>query len=144
MRTREFKGFLPVIASHFLTKPFQTINASVIPSYVMLHLIYLAYHTGIIMKKCPAIYIMASKKRGTLYTGVTSNLIKRVYQHRNNLTPGFTQRYGCKYLVYYELHEDMINAIAREKQLKGGSRKKKIVLIESMNKDWLDLYSRLL
>lgn len=92
------------------------------------------------MKKCPAIYIMASKKYGTLYTGVTSDLAKRVYQHKNGLLPGFTQRYDCKHFVYYEFHEDMINAIAREKQIKGGSRKKKIALIESMNPDWLDLY----
>jgi len=92
------------------------------------------------MKKCPAIYIMANKKYGTLYAGVTSNLIKRIYQHKNGLTPGFTQRYDCKHLVYYELHEDMVNAIAREKQIKAGSRKKKIALIESMNPDWLDLY----
>lgn len=96
------------------------------------------------MTKCPAIYIMANKKHGTLYIGVTSNLLQRVYQHNNGLMSGFTQRYGCKYLVYYELHEDMINAIAREKQLKGGSRKKKITLIESMNPKWLDLYGSLL
>jgi putative endonuclease len=92
------------------------------------------------MKKHPAVYIMASRKNGTLYLGVTSNLVQRVYQHRNSLTPGFTLRYGCKYLVYYELHDDMTNAITREKQLKGGSRKKKIILIESMNPEWLDLY----
>jgi putative endonuclease len=97
-----------------------------------------------IMKKCPAIYIMTNKRSGTLYTGVTSDLIKRVYQHKNNLTPGFTQEYDCKYLVYYELYEDMINAITREKQIKGGSRKKKIALIESMNPRWLDLYHDLI
>lgn len=96
------------------------------------------------MEKCPAIYIMANKRSGTLYTGVTSDLIKRVYQHKNNLTPGFTQQYDCKNLVYYELYEDMINAIAREKQIKAGSRKKKIALIESMNPRWLDLYHDLI
>jgi putative endonuclease len=87
---------------------------------------------------------MASKKNGTLYTGVTSDLAKRVYQHKNGLLPGFTQRYDCRRFVYYELHEDMMSAIAREKQFKSGSRKKKISLIESMNPDWLDLYSCLL
>jgi predicted GIY-YIG superfamily endonuclease len=83
---------------------------------------------------------MANKRNGTLYTGVTSDLIKRVYQHKNGLTPGFTHRYECHLLVYYEMHEDMINAITREKQIKGGSRKKKIFLIESMNPSWIDLY----
>lgn len=96
------------------------------------------------MEKCPAIYIMANKRNGTLYTGVTSDLIKRVYQHKNGLTPGFTKRYGCKQLVYYEIYEDIMSAIEREKQIKGGSRKKKIVLIESMNPAWLDLYHSLL
>ncbi|TAK73347.1 MAG: GIY-YIG nuclease family protein [Gammaproteobacteria bacterium] len=96
------------------------------------------------MKKYPAIYIMASKRNGTLYTGVTSDLIKRVYQHKNGVTPGFTQQYGCHYLVYYEMYEDMLSAITREKQIKGGSRKKKIALIESMNPEWLDLYLHLL
>jgi predicted GIY-YIG superfamily endonuclease len=96
------------------------------------------------MKKFPAVYIMANKKNGTLYTGVTSNLIQRIYQHKNELIEGFTQRYNCKYLVYYELYQDMMNAIAREKQIKAGSRKKKIMLIESINSEWLDLYSSLL
>jgi predicted GIY-YIG superfamily endonuclease len=99
---------------------------------------------GTLMEKRPAIYIMANKRNGTLYTGVTSDLIKRVYQHKNGLTPGFTQRYDCKQLVYYEIYEDMMSAIEREKQIKGGSRKKKIILIESMNPKWLDLYHSLL
>ena len=96
------------------------------------------------MEKRPAIYIMASKRNGTLYTGVTSNLIKRVYQHKNNCIPGFTGRYDCKLFVYYELHEDMLNAITREKQIKGGSRKKKLKLIEGINPKWLDLYAGIL
>ena len=96
------------------------------------------------MKKCPAIYIMASRPKGTLYTGVTSDLIKRVYQHKNSIVPGFTDRYSCKWLVYYELFEDMISAIEREKQIKAGSRKKKIALIEKMNPSWNDLYKTLL
>ena len=69
---------------------------------------------------------------------------KRVYQHKNHAIKGFTQRYGCKYLVYYEIHEEMISAIAREKQLKAGSRKKKLALIERINPQWRDLYEALL
>ncbi|EKE08943.1 MAG: Excinuclease ABC C subunit protein [uncultured bacterium] len=94
--------------------------------------------------KQPAIYIMASKRNGTLYTGVTSNLIQRVYQHKNGITKGFTDRYRCKMLVYYELFYDMEHAILREKQLKGGSRKQKLRLIESINPQWQDLYEPLL
>ena len=93
--------------------------------------------------KQPAIYIMANKRNGTLYTGVTSNLIQRVYQHKNGLLSGFTKRYGCKLLVYYELFDDMENAIIREKLLKGGSRKQKLTLIESLNPHWEDLYESL-
>ena len=74
--------------------------------------------------KQPAIYIMANRRNGTIYTGVTSDLIKRVYEHKYADVPGFTQSYRCKYLVYYEFTENMMSAIAREKQLKGGSRKK--------------------
>jgi predicted GIY-YIG superfamily endonuclease len=90
--------------------------------------------------KQPAVYIVANRRNGTLYTGVTSNLVQRVYQHRNGLVPGFTSRYGCKMLVWYELHEDMISAITREKQIKAGSRRKKLALIEAMNPTWRDLY----
>ena len=96
------------------------------------------------MEMSPAIYIMANKRNGTLYTGVTSDLIKRVYQHKNNSIPGFSDRYNCKLLVYYELHEDMLSAITREKHIKGGSRKKKLALIEGMNPKWLDLYAEIL
>ena len=96
------------------------------------------------MKKYPAIYIMANKPRGTLYTGVTSDLVKRVYQHKNFITLGFANRYNCKLLVYYELYGDMMNAIEREKQIKAGSRKKKIELIEKFNPKWEDLYKILL
>ena len=93
--------------------------------------------------KQPSVYIMASRRNGTLYTGVTSNLIQRAYQHRNGLVSGFTVRYGCKMLVWYELHEDMASAIAREKQIKAGSRRKKLALIEALNPTWRDLYERL-
>lgn len=91
------------------------------------------------MKK-PAVYMMSSRRNGTIYTGVTSDLIKRVYEHRNSIMRGFTSRYNCKFLVYYEVFDDMTNAIIREKQIKGGSRADKIDLIEGMNPEWKDLY----
>jgi len=94
--------------------------------------------------KQPAVYIMASRRNGTIYTGVTSRLAERAYSHREGLTAGFTKRYGCKLLVYYEHHEDMTSAIQREKQIKAGSRKAKMALIESINPLWLDLYEGLL
>ena len=77
--------------------------------------------------------MMVNKRNGTIYTGVTSILVQRVWQHRTGVTKGFTTKYGCKMLVWYELHEDMHQAITREKQLKGGSRAKKIELIEAAN-----------
>ncbi|MGK9166400.1 GIY-YIG nuclease family protein [Inquilinus limosus] len=92
----------------------------------------------------PVVYIMASRRNGTLYTGVTSSLQRRAYEHREGLIPGFTSRYGCKLLVWYEPHASMIDAIAREKQIQSGSRKKKLALIEAMNPDWRDLYPDLI
>ena len=83
--------------------------------------------------KRPAVYVMASKRNGTLYTGVTSSLIHRAWQHREGVVDGFTKQYGCKLLVWFEMHATMPDAIAREKQIKGGSRKKKLALIETMN-----------
>jgi putative endonuclease len=88
--------------------------------------------------KQPFVYIVASRRNGTLYTGVTSNLPKRAFEHRQGLLTGFSTRYGCKMLVWYELHETMINAIAREKQIKAGSRAKKLSLIEELNPEWND------
>ncbi len=93
--------------------------------------------------KEPCVYIMANKRHGTIYTGVTSNLARRAYEHRNNLLKGFTSRYGCHLLVFYEYFPTMDDAITREKQLKAGSRKKKIALIEGMNPEWRDLYAEL-
>jgi putative endonuclease len=93
--------------------------------------------------KQPCVYIMASKRHGTLYTGVTSNLPKRAFEHREGLTKGFSAKYDCKILVWYEVHETMIEAIAREKQIKAGSRAKKIALIEGLNPEWKDLYESL-
>lgn len=90
--------------------------------------------------KAPCVYIMASKRNGTLYTGVTSNLIQRVYQHQNGLVEGFSHKYNCKLLVWYDQCQDMESAILPEKQIKAGSRTKKLAMIESMNPDWKDLY----
>ena len=93
--------------------------------------------------KQPAIYIMSNKRNGTLYVGVTSDLIKRVYEHKDDSTTGFTARYNCKLLVYYELFDTMYDAISREKQIKGGSRVNKLKLIENMNPSWNDLYQEI-
>jgi predicted GIY-YIG superfamily endonuclease len=87
---------------------------------------------------------MASQRNGTLYAGVTSNLPQRVWLHRTGAIAGFTARYGCKMLVWYELHSTMLDAIRREKQIKGGSRRKKLALIEGLNPGWRDLYENLI
>jgi predicted GIY-YIG superfamily endonuclease len=90
--------------------------------------------------KRPAVYIMASGRNGTLYTGVTSGLVHRAWQHREGIDDGFTKKYGCKILVWYALHPSMPEAIAREKQIKAGKRSDKLKLIESMNPQWRDLF----
>ncbi len=95
------------------------------------------------MKKEPCVYILASKQNGTLYTGVTSDLIKRVWQHKNKICDGFTKRYGVHRLVWYEPHGTMISAIAKEKAIKEWKRAWKIQLIEAMNPEWKDLYADL-
>ena len=87
---------------------------------------------------------MANKRNGTLYTGVTSSLPKRAYEHREGILKGFAKKYGCKMLVWYEVHESMIAAIEREKQIKAGSRAKKLALIEALNPEWNDLYESLI
>jgi len=93
--------------------------------------------------KQPAAYIMASRRNGTLYAGVMSNLAQRVWQHREGAVAGFTQRHGCKLLVWYEIADTMEVAITREKQIKSGSRAKKVALIEAMNPHWHDLYEQI-
>ena len=87
------------------------------------------------------VYILASKPRGTLYTGVTNDLVRRVYEHREDLVAGFTRRYGVKTLVYFETHARMPLAIQREKNIKHWSRRWKIELIETLNPDWRDLWN---
>jgi len=86
------------------------------------------------------VYIMTNKNNRVLYTGVTNDLKKRVYQHKEKFVDGFTKKYNVSKLVYYEILEDPENAILREKQMKAGSRQKKIYLINAMNKEWADLY----
>jgi putative endonuclease len=92
----------------------------------------------------PAVYILASKRNGTLYIGVTSDLIKRIWEHKNDMVQGFTKRYGVHRLVWYELHNSMEVAIVREKRLKEWKRVWKLELIESSNPDWRDLYHTIL
>lgn len=87
-----------------------------------------------------AVYIMASKRNGTLYLGVTGNLIQRVHQHPEGMLEGFSQRYGCKHLVWFEQHGEMAVAIAREKHIKKWRRAWKLALIEKANPQWRDLY----
>jgi predicted GIY-YIG superfamily endonuclease len=94
--------------------------------------------------KQPCVYIVANRRNGTLYTGVTSNPPKRFFEHRQGLLKGFSQKYQCKMLVWYELHESMYQAISKEKKIKAGSRAKKLALIESLNPHWDDLYERIL
>ena len=94
--------------------------------------------------KMPCVYLLASQPNGTLYVGVTSDLIKRVWQHRNGVIEGFSNKYKLHTLVWFEQHETMESAISREKQLKAGSRKRKVALIESKNPSWSDLYAGIL
>jgi putative endonuclease len=89
------------------------------------------------------VYILCSRRNGTLYTGVTSNLIKRIYEHKNNLVEGFTKKYGVHCLVWYEVHQTAETAIIREKQIKKWNRKWKLELIEKDNPEWNDLYDRI-
>lgn len=91
--------------------------------------------------KQPCVYMLASQRNGTLYVGVTSNLVQRAWQHKEGLAEGFTKKYGVKTLVWYEQHETMESAIAREKAIKEWQRAWKIALIEKANPDWADLYA---
>ena len=92
------------------------------------------------MIKQPAVYILASKRNGTLYTGVTSDLVKRIWEHKNDLVEGFTQQYHVHDLVWFELHDNMTTAIEREKNIKEWKREWKLNLIEKNNPHWQDLY----
>ena len=91
------------------------------------------------MERQPAVYILASERNGTIYIGVTSDLVKRAWEHKNDTVDGFTKQYGVHRLVYYELHADMLSAITREKQLKKWNRAWKLELIEEKNPECKDL-----
>lgn len=93
--------------------------------------------------KHPCVYMLASRRNGTLYVGVTSDLVRRVWEHKQDSVEGFTKKYGVHDLVWYEQHEDMLMAIAREKRLKEWKRAWKLELIEKMNPEWKDLYESL-
>ena len=93
--------------------------------------------------KEPCVYMLANKPRGTLYIGVTSNLIARVWQHKNEFVEGFSKQYQLHILVYYEMHQTMLEAITREKQLKKWNREWKVKLIEGFNENWIDLYNEI-
>ncbi len=94
--------------------------------------------------KAGYIYIMASRHHGTLYVGVTSNIVKRVYEHKQGLVDGFTKKYDIKNLVHYETYDDIESAILHEKKLKHLKRQKKIEIVEKDNPNWSDLYDRLI
>ena len=93
--------------------------------------------------KSPCVYVLANNPKGTLFIGVTSNLTQRVWQHKNDLVEGFTERYGVHRLVWYEVHETMESAIMREKALKKWNRAWKVELIENSNPNWADLYDEI-
>ncbi len=95
-------------------------------------------------QKQPAVYMLASQRNGTLYIGVTRDLRKRIWEHKNNVVEGFTHRHAVHLLVWFELHEEMLSAIEREKQLKNWKRAWKIELIEKGNSSWIDLYESIL
>ena len=91
----------------------------------------------------PCVYLLASKRNGTLYVGVTSNLVKRIWEHKEKLADGFTKKYAINLLVWYEVHETMESAISREKAIKEWKRLWKLRLIEEMNPEWKDLYDQI-
>lgn len=95
------------------------------------------------MEKHPCVYILASRRNGTFYVGVTSDLVKRIWQHKNDQAEGFTQKYAVHDLVYFEAHENMLSAIQREKQIKKWRRVWKIEMIEASNPNWTDLWSQI-
>jgi putative endonuclease len=96
-----------------------------------------------VVRKQYYVYIMTNRRNTVLYIGVTNDLIRRVYEHKEKLADGFTRKYNIVKLVYYEVFEDIENAILREKQIKAGSRQKKVQLIHSINREWHDLYDEL-
>jgi len=111
---------------------------------MVLHLCREFRESRMTRKKLPCVYLLASKPNGTLYVGVTSDLVKRVWEHKDDLVEGFTSKYGVHLLVYYEMHEDMLGAITREKQIKKWNRSWKLKLIERDNPEWKDLWAEVI
>ena len=111
---------------------------------MVLHLCREFRESRMTRKKLPCVYLLASKRNGTLYVGVTSDLVKRVWEHKDDLVAGFTSKYGVHLLVYYELHEDMLGAITREKRIKKWTRIWKLKLIERDNPEWKDLWAEVI
>ena len=101
------------------------------------------YNRGGVVSKQYYVYVMTNSRNTVLYVGVTNDLIRRVYEHKEKLADGFTRKYNIAKLVYYEVFEDIGNAILREKQMNAGSRQKKVQLINSINREWHDLYDEL-
>jgi putative endonuclease len=110
---------------------------------IFAHFYLFGYHLAIMMKQY-YVYILASARNGTLYTGISSDLIKRIWEHKSGLIKGFTEKYHIKTLVYYEIHTDVHAAIKREKSIKTWKRSWKLCLIEENNPDWNDLYQEIL
>jgi putative endonuclease len=98
---------------------------------------------NVLVSKQYYVYIMTNVRNAVLYVGVTNDLVRRTYEHKEKLVDGFTKKYNIVKLVYYEVFDDIENAILREKQIKAGSRQKKVQLVKSMNKEWRDLYDEL-
>lgn len=96
------------------------------------------------MRESIAVYVMASRKHGTLYVGVTSYLLRRVYEHRTHAVDGFTKQYGVTQLVYFEIHESMVEAIHREKRIKKYTRARKVQMIQEFNPEWNDLWESII
>ena len=96
------------------------------------------------MEKQPCVYLLASKRNGTLYVGVTSNLVKRVWEHKQHVVEGFTKEYDVTHLVWYECHESMVSAIEKEKVIKNWKRHWKLKEIEKLNPEWNDLYNEII
>jgi putative endonuclease len=115
------------------------LNNTVIPAHAGIQ----STGTEARMERQPCVYILANKRNGTLYVGVTSNLIKRVWEHKQNLVDGFTRKYSVDTLVWYEVHETMVSAISREKAIKNWKRSWKIKTIEAVNPEWRELYDHL-
>jgi len=121
------------------------VKGIVIPAHAGIHkIIKISAKVFMFQHKQYYVYILASRKNGTLYTGVTSDIIKRVYEHKNDLVEGFTKKYKVHELVYYEIFNSIEDAILKEKRIKKWKRNQKIELIEKENKEWKDLYNNLI